>query len=140
MRGVAIGFEAHPRPSGKGRRKEMKVKTPREKLMEDLNMLAKMYGSNIEEVMSSKKNRKVCYARENLVFFMYENYYSNTGWSYVKIGKLFNRHHTVIRRYIAKALARHGQSSHKLVKLEKRRYQRLLANRKRKSMENRVYG
>ena len=114
--------------------------TPREKLLKDLRDLAVLYGTTWETVLSKNATRKVQRAREEIIFYVYENFYDRTKWSYVKIGKVFNRHHTAIRRSVAKAMARNGLSSHKLVKMEKQRYNKMRMRNKRKAMEDRVYG
>jgi hypothetical protein len=119
---------------------DQKVKTPRQKLFEELESLAIIYGSTIEQVLSSDTKWKTCRVREELMFYVYEKHYDHTNWSYVKIGRLFNRHHTAVRRAVAKAMSRNGMSSHKLVKMEKVRYEKVKRRNRLKAMEDRVYG
>lgn len=66
--------------------------TPRQKTMQDVEAVARIYRVKADEVMSHSRRDRAVKARQAVMWML--RYFR--GWSYMEIGRLMNRDHSTV--------------------------------------------
>lgn len=81
----------------------MIVRTPYERAMDEIGLIALRHGITRDDILSRKKSRHIVEARNHCFW-----HFRQSGKSYPQIGRFFNRDHTTVLHGVRKFIDEQG--------------------------------